>query len=169
MDNLLLQSLLEISGAQVVFSNGWRYGAPILPGPITLNDLYNIIPFNPPVSTVDLTGDEIWMMLEENLEHTFARDPYHQMGGYLKRCLGLQLYFKIENAYGQRVQEIFIQGKRIKTDRVYHAAFVTAQGVPERFGSNRQNLDTRAVEALRRYLASHQDARADLRGNVIAI
>ncbi|MCA1757249.1 MAG: 5'-nucleotidase C-terminal domain-containing protein [Bacteroidales bacterium] len=52
MDNFLLQALLDSTGAQLAFSNGWRYGAPIVPGQITLNDLYNIIPMNPPVSTV---------------------------------------------------------------------------------------------------------------------
>jgi 2',3'-cyclic-nucleotide 2'-phosphodiesterase (5'-nucleotidase family) len=57
MDNLLLQSLLEHTGVQIAFSNGWRYGAPIAPGPVTLNDLWNIIPVNPPISLVELTGE----------------------------------------------------------------------------------------------------------------
>ena len=95
MDNFLLQTLLESTGAQLAFSNGWRYGAPIVPGKITLNDLYNIIPMNPPISTVELTGEELRAMLEENLERTFSCDPYQQMGGYVKRCLGLNVYFKI--------------------------------------------------------------------------
>jgi len=169
MDNLLLQSLLDLTGAQVAFSNGWRYGAPIVPGPVALNDLYNIIPVNPPVSTTDLTGDEIWTMLEENLEHTFARDPYDQMGGYVKRCFGLNLYVKIENPPGQRIQELFIQGERVKPHQVYHAAFVTAQGVPTRFGANRQELDIRAVEALRRYLNHSRVVSAELQGTVVVI
>ncbi|MFZ3208415.1 MAG: hypothetical protein WA140_06235 [Geobacteraceae bacterium] len=42
MDNFLLQTLLESTGAQLAFSNGWRYGAPIVPGKITVNDLYNM-------------------------------------------------------------------------------------------------------------------------------
>lgn len=104
MDNFLLASILESSGAQLAFSNGWRYGAPIVPGPITLNDLYNIIPMNPPVSTVDVTGDEVRVMLEENLERTFAEDPYDQMGGYVKRALGLTAFVKIENPNGERIQ-----------------------------------------------------------------
>ena len=32
MDNFLLQALLESTGAQLAFSNGWRYGAPVIPG-----------------------------------------------------------------------------------------------------------------------------------------
>ena len=80
----------EAAGTQIAFSNGWRYGAPVPPGPVTMNDLWNIIPTNPPVSVVELTGAEIRAMLEENLERTFAADPYAQMGGYAKRCLGLR-------------------------------------------------------------------------------
>jgi 2',3'-cyclic-nucleotide 2'-phosphodiesterase (5'-nucleotidase family) len=71
-DNFLLQALLESTGTHLAFSNGWRYGAPIVPGNITLNDLYNIIPMNPTVSTVYLSGQEITKMLEKNIERTFS-------------------------------------------------------------------------------------------------
>jgi 2',3'-cyclic-nucleotide 2'-phosphodiesterase (5'-nucleotidase family) len=39
MDDFLLQALLESTGAQLAFSNGWRFGALISPGKVTLNDL----------------------------------------------------------------------------------------------------------------------------------
>lgn len=169
MDNLLLQSLLEHTGAQIAFSNGWRYGAPIVPGPITLNDLWNIIPVDPPVSTVQLTGDEIRTMLEESLEHTFSQDPYCQMGGYVKRVLGMNLYFKVENAAGQRIQELFVQGQTLKGDQLYTAAFVTAQGVPDKYGVNREDLELHAVEGLRKYVAARSPVDASQRGTVIAI
>jgi 2',3'-cyclic-nucleotide 2'-phosphodiesterase (5'-nucleotidase family) len=169
MDNLLLQSLLDLTGAQLAFSNGWRYGAPVVPGPVTLNDLWNIIPVNPPVSVCNLTGDEVWTMLEENLERTFSRDPYRQMGGYVKRCMGLNLYVKIENSHGQRIQELFVGGERVRPDKVYRAAFVTTQGVPEAYGSDREPLDVPAIKALLRYLRAHDPAEAELRGTVVAI
>jgi 2',3'-cyclic-nucleotide 2'-phosphodiesterase (5'-nucleotidase family) len=47
MDNFVLQSIISLGGAEVAFSNGWRYGAPVPPGPITVNDLYNMMPTNP--------------------------------------------------------------------------------------------------------------------------
>jgi len=146
MDNFLLQALIESAGAQVAFSNGWRYGAPIIPGIITKNDLYNIIPMNPPVSTVELTGAEIWTMIEENLERTFSRDPFKQMGGYIKRCLGMTVYFKIENPEGYRVQKIFVGADEIMPDQYYLAAYVTVQGVPAQFGRNRKNLREKSIE-----------------------
>jgi 2',3'-cyclic-nucleotide 2'-phosphodiesterase (5'-nucleotidase family) len=169
MDNLLLQSLLEHTEAEIAFSNGWRYGAPVIPGPITLNDLWNIIPVNPPVSLVELTGDEIRAMLEEHLEHTFASDPYQQMGGYLKRMLGINVYIKNENAAGLRIQELFVQGQKVKKDQVYTATFVTAQGVPHKYGRSRTNLEIHAIEALQRYIIRNSPITADLRGTAVAV
>ena len=169
MDNFLLQTLLEHTGAQLAFSNGWRYGAPIVPGKITLNDLYNIIPMNPPVSTVELTGEELKEMLEENLERTFSCDPYQQMGGYVKRCLGLNVYFKIENPTGHRIQKLFAGNEEIQPERYYTAAFVTLQGVPQKYGRNRENRPERIVDAMRKYLAAHHPIHAELRGAFEAV
>lgn len=169
MDNLLLESLLEHTGARVAFSNGWRYGAPVVPGPITLNDLWNIIPVNPPLSTVELTGEEIRAMLEENLEHAFSHDPYGQMGGYVKRMLGLNVYVKVENPAGRRIQELFVGGEPARDGQVYPAAFVTAQGVPQRYGSGRGELEVRAIDALRSYLARKGLVEPRLRGTVVAV
>ncbi|MGC9348602.1 MAG: bifunctional metallophosphatase/5'-nucleotidase [Anaerolineae bacterium] len=169
MDNLLLQSLLEETGAQLAFSNGWRYGAPVSPGPVTLEDLWNIIPVNPPVSVCQLTGDELWTMMEENLERTFACNPYDQMGGYVKRSMGLNLYFKIENPYGSRINMLFVEGERVQPDDVYDVAFVTTQGVPAKYGSQREALDVHAIEALERYISRHTPVEAALRGTIVPI
>jgi 2',3'-cyclic-nucleotide 2'-phosphodiesterase (5'-nucleotidase family) len=169
MDNFLLQSLLESTGAQVAFSNGWRFGAPIIPGSVTLNDLYNMIPMNPPVSTVELTGDEIFAMLEENLERTFARDPYGQMGGYVKRSLGIKVYLKIENPPGQRIQRVFVGNEAIQPTRVYQTAFVTEQGVARKYGRQRENHSVHVIEAMRACLSRHHPLHAELRGTFIAV
>ena len=168
MDNLLLRALLSATGAEMAFSNGWRYGAPVPPGPVTVNDLWNIIPVNPPVSPVEITGRELRAMMEESLERTFARDPYEQMGGYVKRCAGVNLYCKIENPPGLRIQEFFAAGKRLDPDAVYRAAFFAGQGVPGKYGKNQEDLDIRAVDALERCLAGGP-VNADLSGSVTAI
>jgi 2',3'-cyclic-nucleotide 2'-phosphodiesterase (5'-nucleotidase family) len=169
MDNFLLQTLLESTGAQLAFSNGWRYGAPIVPGRITLNDLYNIIPMNPAVSTVELTGEELGTMLEDNLERTFSCDPYQQMGGYVKRCLGLTVYFKMENPSGHRIQKLFAGNEEVESGRYYTAAFVTMQGVPQKYGRNRENGSDRIVDALQANLVKHHPLRAEIRGTFVAV
>jgi len=152
MDNLLLESIREETGVELAFSNGWRYGAPVLLGHVTMNDVWNIVPTNPPVSVCELPGEELWMMMEENLEHTFSRNPYMQMGGYVKRCSGLNIYFKVENPRGRRIHDFFVAGKRLDKKKTYHACFLTTQGVPAKYGSNRENLDLNAVNVLAEYV-----------------
>ncbi|HEX2981244.1 MAG TPA: bifunctional metallophosphatase/5'-nucleotidase [Anaerolineaceae bacterium] len=155
MDHFILAALLETTGASLAFSNGWRYGAPVPAGDVRMRDLYNMVPMNPPISTVELTGLELREMIEENLEHTFARDPFRQMGGYVKRALGIKVYFKIENPFGQRVQQIFVGDEEVRPGETYSTAFITAQGVPEKYGQNRQDTSERIVPAMRAYLERH--------------
>ncbi len=169
MDNFLLKSVLNKIPADVAFSNGWRYGAPIPPGGITVNDLWNIIPVNPLIMQAKITGREIWTMLEENLERTFSRNPYNQRGGYVKRCMGLNLYFKIENPYGQRIQQIFIRGKKIKPDQLYEAVYLTSQGVPPEYGRDHSTTEYNAIEVMQEYLAKEKKIDAPLSGSVVAV
>jgi 2',3'-cyclic-nucleotide 2'-phosphodiesterase (5'-nucleotidase family) len=153
----------------MAFSNGWRFGAPIIPGDVTVNDLYNMIPMNPPISTVELTGEEIVAMLEENLERTFAHNPYNQMGGYVKRSLGFNAYIKIENPPGQRVQQVFVGDELLQLGHHYPASFVTEQGVGKKYGRNHQQHTERIIDALKDYLAKHYPMRAELRGTFVAV
>jgi 2',3'-cyclic-nucleotide 2'-phosphodiesterase (5'-nucleotidase family) len=169
MDNLLLRSIKEYTGAEIAFSNGWRYGAPVLPGSITMNDVWNIVPTNPPVSVCKLSGMELWKMMEENLEHTFSRNPYMQMGGYVKRCAGLSVYFKVENPKGKRIQEFFIEGKRLDKRKTYCACYLTAQGVPTRYGTERKNLEVRAIDVLTEYVERNAPVTAGYQGGVVPI
>jgi 2',3'-cyclic-nucleotide 2'-phosphodiesterase (5'-nucleotidase family) len=169
MDNFLLKSLMRLTGAQMAFSNGWRYGAPIVPGKITISDLWNIIPVNPPVQTCKLTGAELWNMMEKNLERTFSRDPYQQMGGYVKRCMGLNLYFKIENDNNQRIEELFVQGERVNLKKAYDVCFVTSQGVRKEYGHDRKKLDVNAIDAMIKYIEDNQRIYIRLENSINAI
>lgn len=155
MDDFLLSAIKESTGAQMAFSNGWRYGAPILPGPVTMNDLYNIVPMDPPVMTADLTGQELLDMIEQNLERSFASDPYEQMGGFVKRSLGLKVYLKIENPKGHRIQALYVGDKPVDKTETYKVAYITAQGVGDDFGSNKEKFSMHAVESMKDYLEKH--------------
>lgn len=152
MDDLLLSAIKSVNSFDVAFSNGWRYGVPIDVGNITKWDLYNIIPMNPEISEVEMTGDEIVKMLEENLERTFCEDAMKQMGGYVKRCLGLNIKMRVENPKGYRIQQIFIGNEPLIKEQTYKVVFVTSQGVPKKLGKNRKHLSIKAVEAMEVYL-----------------
>ncbi|SFN72004.1 bifunctional metallophosphatase/5'-nucleotidase [Salegentibacter flavus] len=169
MDNLLLQAMLMATGSQLAFSNGWRYGAPIVPGSITNNDLHNIIPVNPVIETVILTGREILDMLEENLEKTFSGDAYKQQGGFVKRCLGLKAYIKIEVGTATRIQKLFIGEEPINPEENYTACYVTSQGVPGKYGKERAKSGIRAVDALQKYLNTKSPVSAEIFGTFEAV
>lgn len=169
MDDILLAAIATEAGVEIAFSNGWRYGAPIPPGPVTLGDLYNIIPMDPPITRLELYGHEIKAMLEDNLERTFACDPYAQMGGYIKRCRGLTLFAKIENPHGSRIERLMVGDADIVPDAVYRAAFVTSQGVPAQFGRNRSDLGVTAVEALVHWFATHTPGETSVMPSVLLI
>lgn len=169
MDDFLLEAVSQAAGTRVAFSNGWRYGAPVPKGPITLGDLWNIIPSNPPVSVVELSGTEMRAMFEENLERALASDPYQQMGGFPKRCHGVHVYAKLENPAGTRVQQMFVAGEPWEKDRIYSVGFVTVQGVPPKYGRNRTELKVRAVDALKSYLAKQPFRGSAHSGGVFAV
>jgi hypothetical protein len=134
-----------------------------------MEHLWNIVPTDSPVSIIDLTGNELRAMLEANLERTYSADPYHQMGGFVKRCRGLNMYFKMENPKGHRIEDLLIAGSKVKDSKIYRAAMLGEQGVPAKYGSNRQKLDVRAVEALQRLFAHTGQVRGSRRGSVVAI
>jgi sulfur-oxidizing protein SoxB len=155
-DDFLLASLRALVPADLYFSNGWRYGAPVPPGPVLLNDLYDLVPMDPEIETVELTGAELREMLEKNLEGTYSQEPLHQMGGYVKRALGLKAYFKAENPKGSRLQTVFIRDQPLDPERTYTAAYITSQGVPHQLGRNRRKTGQHAVAAMRAFLKQHR-------------
>lgn len=169
MDNVLLDAIAAAADTELAFSNGWRYGAPILPGEVTLEHLWNMVPTDAPVSITELSGAELRAMLEENLERTFSANPYRQMGGFVKRCRGLNLYFKMENPAGNRIEEMIVAGRPVADDRMYRVAALGEQGVSRKYGSHRQQLPVRAVEALRHHFANHPVVHSETRRSVVAI
>lgn len=168
MDNLLLAAVQKTAGTSIAFSHGWRYGAPIPAGPITRNDLWNMIPTNPEVMTASLTGAEIAFIFEENLEKTFSSDPFSQMGGYMKRCSGLTVYAKLENPAGYRVQGIFTPTGRLDPLKDYTVGYVSVQAVNAAYGRNRTGTGTDAITALENLLSTGP-VKVPLVGSVVAV
>lgn len=71
----------------------------------------------------------------------------------LKRFRGLTIYGTLENPSGNRIERVFTPDGLLDADHSYEIAFVTAQGVPKKFGRNRQVLPVKAIAALRSYFS----------------
>lgn len=160
MDNVITDAYLDLTGAEVAFSHGWRYGAPILPGEVTVGHLWQMIPTNPEVFTVEMTGAEIRRKLEASLESVYAPDARNQKGGYVLRVTGLNAIVRLNNPKNARVEHLDIAGAPFDPDRRYRVASAGEQDV--KGGDNRQDTGVRAVEALRRYFARHSPVSAEL-------
>ncbi|MHA6252347.1 hypothetical protein [Oceanobacillus sp. CAU 1775] len=115
---------------------------------------------------VEITGEEMLLILEENIENTFSSNPYNQIVGYLKRCLRMNLFIKLENPKNMRIQDLFIGNERIEKNRTYLAAFGTAQAVPKKYGENHRHLEIHTMDALKQYIEKKKTVSPTLRNKV---
>lgn len=91
------------------------------------------------------------------------------MGGFVKRCRGLNLYFKMENPKGHRIEDLLVDGAPVQPDRIYRAAMLGEQGVPMKYGSNRHRIEVDAIASLQQLFARDRPVRGGRRGSVVAI
>lgn len=130
MDNLITDSYLALTGADVAFSHGWRYGAPVVAGDVTMGDLWQMIPTNPEVFTVKMTGEQIRTLLEHSFESVYASNPLRQKGGYPIRVSGINAVVRINNPSGARLQQLEIAKAPYRADRMYTVVGAGEQDLP---------------------------------------
>lgn len=150
MDDLVTAAYVAVTGADAALSHGWRYGVPVPPGPISAGDLWQMIPTNPELYTVRLTGRQITRMLERSLDRTFAGDPLRQGGGYVLRLAGMHAVVRLNNPVGARVQQLEIAGERVAPEREYVVVAAGEQSAPR--DVPREMTGVRAIDAITDYL-----------------
>lgn len=156
MDNFITGAYRAAVGADVAVSHGWRYGTPIPPGPITAGDLWQMIPTNPEVFTVRVSGAELRRMLEQSLERTFSGDPMRQQGGYVMRFAGMRAVARINNPPGARVLQLEVGDTPVDPERDYTVAAAGADGAGKE--ETREMSGLRAIDLLRERLRRESPA-----------
>jgi sulfur-oxidizing protein SoxB len=123
-DQVILEALLRVGGAQIAFSPGFRWGTTLLPGDaITVEDLMAQTAITYPWTTVtELSGAQIKALLEDVADNLFNPDPYLQQGGDMVRVAGLSYSIDPEAAIGARIDELRIDGAPLSADRTYKVA-----------------------------------------------
>ncbi len=154
MDRLITDAYLHAVEADIALSHGWRYGAPILPGLITVRDLYQIIPTNPELFTVELDGKHILETFETNLEQVFSADPFHQKGGYVLRASGITMAYKPYNPPGHRIEHFLVQGKPLKQDTLYRIVGAGEQ-ILRKHDPLKKKVKIHAHDAIKHYFQSY--------------
>ncbi len=131
MGNMLTDALRDITGSNIAFFPAWRYGATLLPGDITTEDVYNVIPTSGTINTFKMSGKSLKRLMNNILNGFLDRDPYSRVGGDMIRFAGMQLVYDLARPYNQRVVELNVDGKAIVADHVY-----TVSSVHTRFQNN---------------------------------
>jgi sulfur-oxidizing protein SoxB len=123
-DQLILDAIMEVQGADIGFSPGFRWGTTILPGQaITFEHLMDQTAITYPSATLtEMKGEQIKSILEDVGDNLFNPDPYYQQGGDMVRVGGLE-YTCVPNAkIGHRIQDMRLAGKPLAADKTYKVA-----------------------------------------------
>jgi sulfur-oxidizing protein SoxB len=123
-DQLLCDALIDVQGAQIAFSPGFRWGTSLLPGDaITRELMMDQVAVTYPYATVtDMSGEMIKTVLEDVADNLFNPDPYYQQGGDMVRVGGLQYTMAPGEKMGSRITEMRLAGKPIEAGKTYKVA-----------------------------------------------
>ena len=123
-DQLILDAMLEVKGAQIAFSPGFRWGTAVLSGEtVTMECLMDQTAITYPQCTLSaLTGERIKVILEDVCDNLFNPDPYLQQGGDMVRVEGLTFACNPQARMGARISDLRCAGKPLDANRIYKVA-----------------------------------------------
>ena len=163
MGGLLTDALRAVTGAEISFFPAWRYGATLLPGPIAVEDVYNLVPTDGRIITYSMSGRSIERLMENILDGVVDTDPYARVGGDMIQFSGMELTYDLYNTDGERVVAARWAGSPSSRRRLYSVA-----SVHTRFQNNllfgAQRVDENGpvfVEALIEYIRDQLAPEAD--------
>jgi sulfur-oxidizing protein SoxB len=125
LGNFLTDVLRSSQGTDISFFPAWRYGATLLPGPVTVEDIYNIIPTGGQITTYTMAGREVRTLLENILGGVADSDAFARVGGDMLRFSGLNIVYDLANGDGNRIVSITMaDGQPFLAEKDYTIASV---------------------------------------------
>ncbi|WP_162044695.1 thiosulfohydrolase SoxB [Undibacterium sp. YM2] len=123
-DQLIVDALMEVKGAEIAFSPGFRWGTSLLPNSaITMEHVMDQTATTYSYTTVtEMTGAAIKTVLEDVADNLFNPDPYYQQGGDMVRVGGLTYAIEPAAAMGKRIQDMRLNGQPLADGKVYKVA-----------------------------------------------
>jgi len=123
-DEVILDALLNLKGAEIAFSPGFRWGSTVLPGEaITMEHVMDQTAITYPATTLnEFTGDQVKAILEDIADNLFNPDPYLQQGGDMVRVGGLTYAFDPYAPMGSRVFDLRLNDLPLRPGRRYKVA-----------------------------------------------
>ena len=123
-DQLILDAMMDVKGADIAFSPGFRWGTTLLPGQaITFEHLMDQTAITYPYATLtEMSGEQVKTILEDVGDNLFNPDPYYQQGGDMVRVGGMTYACDPAARIGHRIQDMRLNGKLMEADRKYKVA-----------------------------------------------
>jgi len=123
-DQLVCDALIEVRGADIAFSPGFRWGTTLLPGEtITREMMMDQLAITYPYATLsEMTGETIKTVLEDVADNLFNPDPYYQQGGDMVRVGGMTYSITPGAKMGARIGDMRLRGEPIEADKRYKVA-----------------------------------------------
>jgi sulfur-oxidizing protein SoxB len=123
-DQLICDALIEVQGADLSFSPGFRWGTTLLPGDVITRELLmDQLAITYPYATLTpMSGETIKTVLEDVADNLFNPDPYYQQGGDMVRVGGLTYTCTPGEKMGSRISDMRLQGRPIEAGKTYKVA-----------------------------------------------
>ncbi len=123
-DQLICDALMDVQGAEIAFSPGFRWGTSLLPGDtITRELLMDQVAITYPMATLtEMTGETIKTIQEDVADNLFNPDPYYQQGGDMVRVGGLAYTLTPGEKMGRRIGSMRLHGKPLDAAKKYKVA-----------------------------------------------
>ena len=113
LGQLVADSMLDATGAEVAITNGGGIRASIEAGDITKNSVVTAFPFGNYLVTKEIKGKDIVAALE----HGLSKFP-EQNGGF-PHVAGMTFTFNVANPVGSRVSDLMIGSKAVDMEKEY--------------------------------------------------
>jgi len=123
-DQLVCDALIEVQGADIALSPGFRWGTTLLPGDTITRELMmdQLAITYPHATLTEMSGEAIKGILEDVADNLFNPDPYYQQGGDMVRVGGLSYTCEPAQKMGQRISRLSLGGKPLDATRIYKVA-----------------------------------------------
>ncbi len=125
-DQIICDALIDVKGADISLSPGFRWGTTIMPGQtITFDDLMTQTAMTYPETYArDISGTGIKAILEDVADNLFNEDPFYQQGGDMVRTGGISYRINPKAKMGERITNMQLtkNGKKLQANKSYKVA-----------------------------------------------
>ncbi len=182
IDTMVVDSLRwRLKDIDIVLSNGFRFcpprSTPDKSGniPITNGYIYDMLPVDSNIRIGKVTGSQILIWLEKELNNVFAQDASKRFGGWVTKFNGMIVRFRAFGEEGKRIESISIQGQTLDIQKIYTIAACERDGDPVdmicriRNVMEAKNLDYTLHQNMRDYLKENSPVTPKPRKSAIAL